>query len=172
LKKWFLAALNDKKKWKRDPLIRCIFCFENIGRLLEALWLINQADSFTPEDLALRKDDEDGDVWTDDILMQIVSDWYEYKETSFHPEFIIMEEEQDAYKVIRNYFKGQDLFEAKKNLSFWCSTAVADHYEYIILDRKSLVYVYEQTCRIIEAAFIVIEVRNLKQRAAKISEQE
>jgi hypothetical protein len=136
LKKWFLTALNDKKKWKRDPLIRRIYCFEDIRRLLEALWLISRAgDSFTPENLALRKDDEDGDLWTDDILMQIVSDQYEYDEMSFHPEFITMEEEQEPYEVICNYFKGQDLFEAKKDISFWCSTAVADHYQYVIMDR-------------------------------------
>jgi len=105
LKKWFLAALNDKKQWKIDPLIRCIFCFEDIGRLLEAMWLINQAgDSFTPEDLAFRKDDEDGDLWTEDIMMQIMGDRHEYNKMSFHPEFITMEEEQQPYEVIRNYF--------------------------------------------------------------------
>lgn len=171
LKKWFLAALNDKKKWKRDSLIRCIYCFEDIGRLLEALWLISKTgDLFSPEDFELRKDEEDGDLWTDDIFMQIASKRYD--EMAFHPEFLTMEEEEEPYEVIRNYFKGQDLFEAKKDISFWCSTAVADHYEYVILDRKSLVHVYEQTCRIIEAAFIIVEVRNLKERAAKLSEQE
>lgn len=166
LKKYFLAALNDKTKWKRNPLINCIYCFKDIGSLLEALWLINIAgESFTPKELALRKDEEEGDVWTEDVTEQLLKG--HFGEMAFHPEFITMEEEEDPYGVIRHFFKGQDLFEAKQKTDFWCRTATCNHQEYQIMDRPSLVNVFEQTCRIIEASFIILEIRELKREAAR-----
>lgn len=162
LKRWFLAALSGEHKWKRNALVRCLYTFENVGRLMEALWLINvNGDSFSQEDIALRQDEEEGDVWTEDITEQLLKG--NFGQMAFHPEFITMEEEEDPYGVIQNFFKGQDLFEAKQTLEFWFQAAVENHDEYHAKDRHSLVHVFEQTNRIIEAAFIITEVRQLRQ---------
>lgn len=112
LKRWFLATLSGGHKWKRNALVRCLYCYEAIRKLLEALWLISMSgDNFSSEDMALREDEEEGDVWTEDITEQLLK--RHFSEVAFHPEFMTMEEEEDPYGVIRNFFKGQDLFEAK-----------------------------------------------------------
>lgn len=59
IKRWLIAALDSDYKWKHAKLLRCLEYFEGLARLMEALWLIHQSgDSFTPEDIAVRYDDE------------------------------------------------------------------------------------------------------------------
>lgn len=117
LKRWFLAALSGEHKWKRNALVKCLYCYKDIGRLMKALWLVSgSGDSFTPEDVGLRKDEEEGVVWTEDITEQLLKG--NFNEMVFHPEFIRMEEEEEPYGGIRNFFKGQDLFEARQKLDF------------------------------------------------------
>lgn len=146
----------------KDKLVRCIYSFRDIAKLLDALWLIYQrGDSFSPEDMALRYDTEaDEDRWSERVLDQVALDGSD--ETEYHPDFINQEEEQVPYEVIRLIFNEQDLFEIKANLDFWCHTAIANHWNYTFMSNKDLVGIQEQIGRILEAAFIISEVRLLK----------
>lgn len=162
LKKWLIAAIDGKHQWKRNELIRCIYSFRDIAMLLDALWLIYQkGDSFGPEDMVLRYDTEaDEDRWSERVLDQVALDGSE--ETEYHPDFLNQEEEQVPYEVIRLIFNEQDLFEIKAKLDFWCHTAIANHWNYTFMSNKDLVVIHEQIGRILEAAFIISEVRLLK----------
>lgn len=88
----------------------------------------------------------------------------------FHPDFLTMEEEKAPYESIRNFFKGQDLFDVKDKLERWCLTAISYYMERVIIDRHSLIGIFEQLNKVIEVSFIITEVRELKAQAKREEE--
>lgn len=90
---------------------------------------------------------------------------------AFYRAFITPEEEKQPFEVIHIFLEVSTCSrqsESRTSGARLRCQALRIGFMY----RQLIVPVFEQTCRIIEAAFIIVEVRNLKQRPAKVSDHE
>jgi hypothetical protein len=167
LQKWLIAAVQDRNKWKRNKLVRCIYSFQGIARLLDALWIIYQrGDLLTKEETKIRGGiDEPYYHWSKRVQEAI--EFEKYDEEEFDLQKITVEEEQEPHIVIKKFFENQDLFSAKEKLDFWCHTAITNAWEYTTMDKKELFEFYDQIIRVLEAVFVIVEARLLKASLAE-----
>jgi hypothetical protein len=162
LEKWFIAAIRDKNKWKRNKLVRCIYSFREISALLDALWIIYQrGDWLSKEETKIRGGIEEPHYqWS--YRVQEAIEFWKYDEKLFDLQKITVEEEQEPFTVISKFFSDQDLFDAKEKLDFWCHTAITNSWEYSSMDKKELFEFYQQIIRLLEAVFVIVEIRLLR----------
>lgn len=167
LQKWLVVAIQDKNKWKRKKLVRCIYSFQGIACLLEALWIIYlRGDLLTKEETKIRGGiDEPHYHWSNRVQEAI--EFEKYDEEEFVLQNITVEEEQEPHLVINKFFEDQDLFSAKEKLDFWCHAAITNAWEYTTMDKKELFEFYAQIIRLLEAVFVIVEVRLLKNNRAE-----
>jgi hypothetical protein len=161
MERWVIAAIEKKNKWNRNKLIRCIHRFQEIAALLDALWIIyERGDRISKEQTGLRGGiDQPYHRWSE--KMQEVMERDKYEEAVFQLEKITVEEELDPFRVIEQFFKNKDSYDAKQKLDFWCHTAIANSWEYQTMDKAELFDFYEQVLRLLEAVFVIVEVRFL-----------
>lgn len=167
LEKWLIAAIQDKNRWKRNKLVRCIYCFQEMARLLDALWIVYQrGDCLTKDETKIRGGiDQPHYRWSEKVHEAMKFEMY--NESQFELQKITVEEEQEPFTVVNKFFEGQDLFNAKAKLDLWCHTAISNSWEYTKMDKKDLFDFYEQIIRLLEAVFVIVEVRLLKTNQAE-----
>ncbi|WP_299580490.1 hypothetical protein [Mucilaginibacter sp.] len=162
LERWLIAAIEDNNKWKRDKLIRCIYTFQRMGQMLDALWIIYQrGDRLTKEETSIRGGiDTPYYEWSNYILDAMK--WFNYKDDDFELQELTTGEEQEPFLVVDEFFASRDVFDAKQTLDFWCHSAIVNSWEYSTMDVKELYDFYKEMIRLIEAVFVIVEVRALR----------
>lgn len=163
LNKWLIAAtIQNQNGLKRKELIQCIMAFQDMACLLDALWLIYQKrERFSESETKIRRGlDESRYRWSKRVHEAIIL--FNYKEDEFELQAITIEEEEEPFKVIYNFFENIDLFDAKENLEHWLNMAVNNPWGYDTIDKTKLYTIYEQMIRLVEAVFVIVEVRLLQ----------
>lgn len=162
LERYMISAIKKKNKWNRNKLVRCIYRFRQIAALLDALWLIYEREDYAKyKEFTAKRGGIDQPYQRRSNKLYEVIERSPYDEDSFSLLKITIAEEQDPFSVIAKFFKFNDLFDAKEKLGAWCHTAIANSWEYEVMDKPQLFEYYEQVLRIIEAVFVIVEVRFL-----------
>jgi hypothetical protein len=162
LEKWLLYAIDTRNNWTRNKLVNCIHKFGDMACLLEALWLIHKrGDRFTKAETLVRgTEDNPYYVWSAKVKDSLK--WNEkYTNEDFCTWSLTEDEEKNPFQAVDLFFEKQDLFDAKEKLDWWCRTAVSNNMDFELMDRKIMVEFHDDMVRILEAAFIIAETKQL-----------
>jgi hypothetical protein len=160
---WLMDAIGSPVKPKRRHLLKAFYNFSHMAKLLDALWIIyKQGDRFTREDTAVRGDLDSYDIiWSERVHDHMRFE--NYAQTDFFPELLDVEDEKDPFAVIADFFSHHDLFDAKAKLERWLMSILAGKGQDDHDEKERLHDFYVQMVRVLEAVFIIVEVRLLKE---------
>jgi hypothetical protein len=162
LLRYLIAGIKDQHKWKYKKVVDLVYTFQDVERLMEALWLLHQSGvSCTEADSAGRYGTHALDInWSSAVENEL--EFSDYNETDFYTNNLSQAEERNPYLVINELFEWQDLDTVKSKISFWCHTALTNLWEYASMDKAEMADIYQRVNKVVEAAFVLNEIQLLK----------
>ena len=162
LHKALIAGMEDQYAWEYPDVVEFMYSFDSLTVLMEGLWLLHTAGTtITPEESKRREAPRKGDViWSSAVQNTFKFD--DYDESQFYTNKLNMEEERNPYLVISELFAWKDLGALKSELDFWCHTAVTNPWNYNAMDKEEMAALYKRMERVVEAAFVLNEIYQLK----------
>ncbi|MBB6610479.1 hypothetical protein H7F15_05485 [Pontibacter sp. Tf4] len=162
LLRYLIAGIKDQHKWKYKKVVDLLYTFQDVERLMEALWLLHKSGvTYTEADSAGRYGPHALDIhWSAAVENELA--FSDYDETDFYTNNLSQAEERNPYLVINVLFESQDLDAVKSKISFWCHTALTNPWEYQAMDKVEMADIYQRVNKIVEAAFVLNEIQLLK----------
>lgn len=159
---WYIDAIKSPQKMKARTMLKAIYNFSSMAKLMDALWIIyKQGDTFTPEDIAVRGNIDDYELhWSDRTLDNAT--FFNYRLSQFFPEHLEIEDKKNPYSVIAEFFSDKDLFDAKARLEWWLSCILNNKGQHTTEEQRRLLVIHNQTMKVLEIVFIIVEIRLLK----------
>lgn len=162
LHQYLIAGMKDQHKWKYKKVVDLIYTFQDVERLMEALWLLHKAGTNCAEGESTVRDGLHGlDInWSSAVQNELK--FSDSDESDFYTNTLSQAEQANPYSVIHELFEWHDLDTVKSKISFWCHTALTNPWEYPSMDKVEMADIYQRLSKVVEAAFVLNEIQQLQ----------
>lgn len=161
LERWLVAAVKDQYKWEYHRLVQLVFGFEDLERLLEALWVIYKCGREYSQEVSSREQAIKAGIWSAEVKWLLEHGGYH--DADFLPTVLDRDEEENPYLLVHRIFRRQKLNKLKKELHLWRNTALTNPWEYVTMHRRKVISIHSTILQLIEGAFFINEVYRLSQ---------